>query len=117
MRTRSSSNRIVESSMIPRRCNKRSQQQVAPTIVEIPVVTMADNRTMEEMLQAPMEGYGDAIVVPDILAEYFEIRTGLLSLIQANQFHGFESNNLKSPFSDYKFDQKNKIFTHTLDQE
>nr|GEU82072.1 reverse transcriptase domain-containing protein [Tanacetum cinerariifolium] len=54
---------------------------------------MADNRTMEEMLQEPIEGYGDAIVVPDILAENFEIKTGLLSLIQANQFHGFESNN------------------------
>nr|GEX34474.1 retrovirus-related Pol polyprotein from transposon TNT 1-94 [Tanacetum cinerariifolium] len=54
---------------------------------------MADNRTMEEMLQAPTKGYGDAIVVPDILEENFEIRTGLLSLIQANQFHGFESNN------------------------
>nr|GEY26733.1 reverse transcriptase domain-containing protein [Tanacetum cinerariifolium] len=36
---------------------------------------MADNRTMEEMLQAPTEGYGDAIVVPDILAENFEIKT------------------------------------------
>nr|GEX56080.1 reverse transcriptase domain-containing protein [Tanacetum cinerariifolium] len=54
---------------------------------------MADNRTMEEMLQAPTEGYGDAIVVPDILAKIFEIKTGLFSLIQANQFHGFESNN------------------------
>nr|GEX23074.1 putative reverse transcriptase domain-containing protein [Tanacetum cinerariifolium] len=54
---------------------------------------MADNRMMEEMLQAPKEGYGDAIVVPDILAKNFEIKTGLLSLIQANQFHGFESNN------------------------
>nr|GEV86330.1 reverse transcriptase domain-containing protein [Tanacetum cinerariifolium] len=54
---------------------------------------MANNRTMKEMLQAPTEGYGDAIVVLDILAENFEIRTSLLSLIQANQFHGFESNN------------------------
>nr|GEZ23191.1 reverse transcriptase domain-containing protein [Tanacetum cinerariifolium] len=54
---------------------------------------MADNRMMEETLQAPMEGYGDAIVVPDILAKNFEIKTGVLSLIQANQFHGFESNN------------------------
>nr|GEW40285.1 reverse transcriptase domain-containing protein [Tanacetum cinerariifolium] len=54
---------------------------------------MADNRTMEEMLQAHTEGYGDAIVVPNILAEKFKIRTGLLSLIQAIQFHGFESNN------------------------
>nr|GFA46062.1 reverse transcriptase domain-containing protein [Tanacetum cinerariifolium] len=59
----------------------------------IPTVTMADNRTMKEMLQAPTEGYGDAIFVPDILAENFEIRTDLLSLIQANQFHGFKSNN------------------------
>nr|GEV29305.1 reverse transcriptase domain-containing protein [Tanacetum cinerariifolium] len=93
MRTRSSKNRIVESSTIPRRRNKRSQQQVTPTIVEILVVTMPDNRTMEEMLQAPTEGYEDAIVVPDILAENFEIKTGLLSLIQANQFHSFKSNN------------------------
>nr|GEW79559.1 reverse transcriptase domain-containing protein [Tanacetum cinerariifolium] len=54
---------------------------------------MADNHTMEEMPQAPTEGYGDAIVVPDILAKIFEIKTGLLSLIQANQFYGFESNN------------------------
>nr|GEY43311.1 hypothetical protein [Tanacetum cinerariifolium]GEY43903.1 hypothetical protein [Tanacetum cinerariifolium] len=57
---------------------------------------MADNRTMEEMLQAPTEGYGDAIVVSDILAENFEIRTGLLSLIQANQFHGFEMSTTSS---------------------
>nr|GEX83830.1 reverse transcriptase domain-containing protein [Tanacetum cinerariifolium] len=93
MRTRSSSNRIVKSFTISRRRNKCSQQQVVPNIVEIPIVTMADNRTMEKILQAPTKGYGDAIVVPDILAEHFEIRTGLLSLIQANKFHGFESNN------------------------
>nr|GEW60381.1 reverse transcriptase domain-containing protein [Tanacetum cinerariifolium] len=53
---------------------------------------IADNCTMEEMLQAPTKGYGDAIVLPNILAENFEIRTSLLSLIQANQFYGFESN-------------------------
>nr|GEU55260.1 putative reverse transcriptase domain-containing protein [Tanacetum cinerariifolium] len=81
MCTRSSSRRIVESFTILRRRNKRSQQQVIPTSVEIPVVMMADNRTMEEVLQAPTKGYGDAIVVPDIPAENFEIRTGLLSLI------------------------------------
>nr|GEW35164.1 reverse transcriptase domain-containing protein [Tanacetum cinerariifolium] len=43
---------------------------------------MADNRTMEEMLQAPMKGYGDAIVVPDILAENFEIKTGITSTLK-----------------------------------
>nr|GEU29398.1 DNA-directed DNA polymerase [Tanacetum cinerariifolium] len=100
MQTRSSSKFVNESSTNPISMNpkfrnrRRSKPRVEPfSIVEILVVTMADNRKMEEMLQAPMEGYGDAIVVPDILAENFEIRTGLLSLIQANQFHGFESNN------------------------
>nr|GEW12336.1 reverse transcriptase domain-containing protein [Tanacetum cinerariifolium] len=45
------------------------------TIKEI--VPMAD-RTMEELLQAPTEGYGEAIVIPEILAENFEIKTNLL---------------------------------------
>nr|GEY18351.1 reverse transcriptase domain-containing protein [Tanacetum cinerariifolium] len=100
MQTRSSSKFVSESSTNPistnskHRNRRRSKPRVEPfSIVEIPIVTMADNRTMEEMLQAQTEGYGDAIVVPDILAENFKIRTGLLSLIQANQFHGFESNN------------------------
>nr|GFA53258.1 reverse transcriptase domain-containing protein [Tanacetum cinerariifolium] len=47
---------------------------------------MAD-RTMEELLQAPSEGYGEAIVIPEILAENFEIKTNLLQLVQANKFH------------------------------
>ncbi|GJX94291.1 reverse transcriptase domain-containing protein [Tanacetum coccineum] len=51
---------------------------------------MADTRTMSELLQAPTEGYGDAIVVPPILAENFELKVGLLSLVTSSQFHGFE---------------------------
>nr|GEZ18422.1 reverse transcriptase domain-containing protein [Tanacetum cinerariifolium] len=39
-----------------------------------PVVTMTDNRTMAEMLRAPTEGYAEAIVVPPILAEQFELK-------------------------------------------
>nr|GEW43030.1 copia protein [Tanacetum cinerariifolium] len=87
MRTRSSSNRIVESSKISRRRNKRSQQQVAPTIVEIPVVMMADNRTMEEMLQAPTKGYGDAIVerFKEMLRQC--PHHGFLKLHQINTFY------------------------------
>nr|GEX02657.1 reverse transcriptase domain-containing protein [Tanacetum cinerariifolium] len=46
---------------------------------------MAD-RTMEELLQAPTEGYREAIVIPEILAENFEIKTNLL---QACPHHGF----------------------------
>ncbi|GJS48366.1 reverse transcriptase domain-containing protein [Tanacetum coccineum] len=60
---------------------KRRQQQVPPNLVEPPKDTMADNRTMAELLQAPTEGYEDAIVVPEIEAANFEIKHGLLTLI------------------------------------
>ncbi|GJR87403.1 reverse transcriptase domain-containing protein [Tanacetum coccineum] len=40
--------------------------------------------------QAPTEGYGDAIVLPTILADNFELKVGLLQLVSSNQFHGFE---------------------------
>ncbi|GKG31700.1 hypothetical protein Tco_0426650, partial [Tanacetum coccineum] len=39
---------------------------------------MTDNQTMEELLQAPTEGYGEAIVILEILAENFEIKMNLL---------------------------------------
>nr|GEX27228.1 reverse transcriptase domain-containing protein [Tanacetum cinerariifolium] len=39
-----------------------------------PVVTMANNRTMAELLCTPTEGYAEAIVVPPILAEQFELK-------------------------------------------
>ncbi|GKF21066.1 hypothetical protein Tco_0069704, partial [Tanacetum coccineum] len=84
MRTRSSSNLIVESSTIPKRRNRRHSKQIVEpelrTIVETPVATMADTRTMSELLQAPTEGYGDAIVILAILAEKVELKVGLLTL-------------------------------------
>ncbi|GJU71430.1 reverse transcriptase domain-containing protein [Tanacetum coccineum] len=59
MRTRSSSNLIVESSTIPKRRNRRRSKQIVEpelrTIVETPVATIADTRTMSELLQAPTE--------------------------------------------------------------
>ncbi|GJX47960.1 reverse transcriptase domain-containing protein [Tanacetum coccineum] len=48
---------------------------------------MADTRTMLELLQAPTEGYEDAIVIPAILAENFELKVGLLQLVTSSQFH------------------------------
>nr|GEU67877.1 hypothetical protein [Tanacetum cinerariifolium] len=42
--------------------------------------TMADNRTMAQMLQAPIEGYEDAIVVPPINANNFELKQTLINL-------------------------------------
>nr|GEV56280.1 hypothetical protein [Tanacetum cinerariifolium] len=96
MKTRSSSKFVSESSSNPISIHSKhhNRRRLKPRVelFSIPIVTMADNRTMEEMLQEPTEGYGEAIVVPDILVGNFEIKTGLLSLIQANQFHGFESN-------------------------
>ncbi|GJS71021.1 hypothetical protein Tco_0703862 [Tanacetum coccineum] len=78
MRTRSSSNLIVESSTIPKRRNRRRSKQIVElelrTIVETSVATMADTRNMSKLLQAPTEGNGDAIVIPAILAENFELK-------------------------------------------
>ncbi|GJY41251.1 reverse transcriptase domain-containing protein [Tanacetum coccineum] len=51
---------------------------------------MADNRTMAEMLQAPTEGYEDAIVVPAITADNFELKHSLLTLVQNKQFFGHD---------------------------
>ncbi|GKB97632.1 reverse transcriptase domain-containing protein, partial [Tanacetum coccineum] len=47
---------------------------------------MADNRTMAQMLQAPIEGYEDAIVVPLINANNFELKQPLINLVQSNKF-------------------------------
>ncbi|GKA55812.1 reverse transcriptase domain-containing protein [Tanacetum coccineum] len=92
MRTRSSSNLIVESSTTPKRHNRRrSKQRAKPfSLKETSVVTMADQRTMTELLQAPTEGYGDAIIIPTILAKNFELKHGLLNLVTSKQFYGFE---------------------------
>nr|GEU54802.1 putative reverse transcriptase domain-containing protein [Tanacetum cinerariifolium] len=52
------------------------------------IVEMADNRTMAQMLQAPIEGYEDAIVVPPINSNNFELKQTLINLVQSNQFTG-----------------------------
>ncbi|GJZ39771.1 reverse transcriptase domain-containing protein [Tanacetum coccineum] len=51
---------------------------------------MADQRTMAELLQAPTEGYRDAIVIPAILAKNFELKHGLLNLVTSKFFYRFE---------------------------
>nr|GEY96313.1 reverse transcriptase domain-containing protein [Tanacetum cinerariifolium] len=71
MRTHSSSNLPGESSpnltsSNPKRRNRRRSKQ--PFILEeSPVDTMADQRTLVELLRAPTEGYAEAIVVPRFL--------------------------------------------------
>nr|GEZ52875.1 hypothetical protein [Tanacetum cinerariifolium] len=51
---------------------------------------MADNRTMAKLLQAPTKGYEDAIVIPEINANNFELKHGLINLVQNKQFFGHD---------------------------
>nr|GEX59334.1 reverse transcriptase domain-containing protein [Tanacetum cinerariifolium] len=82
------------------------QQEASPVIVEPfcielpfledqfqedpPEVSMADNRTMTELLQAPTEGYEDAIVIPEIATNNFELKHGLINLVQNKQLFGHD---------------------------
>ncbi|GKD94236.1 hypothetical protein Tco_1374073 [Tanacetum coccineum] len=91
MRTRSQSRNL-----------NRPQQQAPPAFVETfnleepienpdpPVVTIDDNRTMAQLLEAPTEGYEDSIVFPKITADNFELKHGLLTLVQNKQFFGHD---------------------------
>nr|GEW78977.1 hypothetical protein [Tanacetum cinerariifolium] len=71
---------------IPCRSRKQTTNVVEPEIHTF--VEMADNRTMAQMLQAPIKGYEDAIVVPQINANNFELKQTLINLVQSNQFMG-----------------------------
>nr|GEV83411.1 reverse transcriptase domain-containing protein [Tanacetum cinerariifolium] len=51
-----------------------------------PEVLVADDRTMAELLRAPTEGYEDAIIIPEIAANNFELKHGLINLVQNKQF-------------------------------
>ncbi|GKC42729.1 reverse transcriptase domain-containing protein [Tanacetum coccineum] len=74
-----------------RRNRRRSKQRVEPfALEEVPIVTMADQRTMAELLRAPTEGYAEAIVVPLIPAEHFELKHSLINLVTSKQFFCFE---------------------------
>nr|GFB09071.1 reverse transcriptase domain-containing protein [Tanacetum cinerariifolium] len=97
MRTRSSSNLPGESSpnltsSNSRRRNLRCSNQ--PFILkEYPVDTMADQRTMAKLLRAPTGGYTEAIAVPPILAEHFELKHSLINMMTSDQFFGLEKDN------------------------
>nr|GEY34302.1 reverse transcriptase domain-containing protein [Tanacetum cinerariifolium] len=97
MRTRSSSNLVGESSpnpttSNPKRRNRRRSKQ--PFILEeSPVDMMADQCTMTTLLRAPTEGYAEAIVVPPILSEHFELKHSLINMMTSNQFFGLEKDN------------------------
>nr|GEX38271.1 reverse transcriptase domain-containing protein [Tanacetum cinerariifolium] len=97
MRARSFSNLVGEPSPNPTSSNpkhrncRRSKQ---PFILkESPVDTMVDQRTMTEWLRAPTEGYAEAIVVPPILAEHFELKHSHVNMMTSNQFFKLKKDN------------------------
>ncbi|GJS05811.1 hypothetical protein Tco_0322319 [Tanacetum coccineum] len=57
---------------------------------------------MEELPQAPTEGYGEAIVIPESNADHFKIKTNLLQLVQASPFLGFERENPHTHINNFK---------------
>ncbi|GJT54741.1 reverse transcriptase domain-containing protein [Tanacetum coccineum] len=79
--------------------NRNRQQQSQQAVVQpfhleepfvnLPLVPMADNQTMAHLLQAPTEGYEDAIVIPEINVN-FELKHGLINLVQNKQFFGHD---------------------------
>nr|GEV20582.1 zinc finger, CCHC-type [Tanacetum cinerariifolium] len=85
-----------------KRSNRRRIPNIfKPEISTIEEIVLMADRTMEELPQAPTEGYGEAIVIPE-LAENFEIKTNLLQLVQANKFHGFKRDNPHTHISNFK---------------
>nr|GEY75217.1 reverse transcriptase domain-containing protein [Tanacetum cinerariifolium] len=97
MCTRPFSNLPIESppnptTSIPKLRNSRRSKQ--PFILEeSPIDMMADQRTMAELLRAPTKGYAEAIVVPLILAEQFELKHSLINMMTTDQFFGLEKDN------------------------
>ncbi|GJU11552.1 reverse transcriptase domain-containing protein [Tanacetum coccineum] len=91
MRTRSSSNLVGNSSsnpttINPKRCNRRRSKQPF-FLEESPIATMADQRTMAELLRAPTEGYADEAIVFD--ESFHEVWDPYKDLLHACPYHGF----------------------------
>nr|GEZ85875.1 reverse transcriptase domain-containing protein [Tanacetum cinerariifolium] len=75
------------------RIHRSSKQKVENSNFEEnlpPEVSMADNRTMAQLLQAPTEGYKDAIFILEIAATNFKLKHGLINRVQNKQFFGHD---------------------------
>nr|GEZ42049.1 reverse transcriptase domain-containing protein [Tanacetum cinerariifolium] len=76
------------------RIRRSSKQKVENSNFEenplSPEVPMDGNQTMAQLLQAPTEGYEDVIVILKIAATNFELKHGLINLVQNKQFFGHD---------------------------
>ncbi|GJR21703.1 hypothetical protein Tco_0970230 [Tanacetum coccineum] len=76
MRTRNSNFPNNSTVTILRRQNRgRAPNVVEPELRTIVEVEPMAERTMEELLRAPTERYGEVIVLLEINADHFEIKT------------------------------------------
>ncbi|GJT91103.1 reverse transcriptase domain-containing protein [Tanacetum coccineum] len=101
MSTRSSARRLLSPIEDPERLLSRRNRSEPSLLFDLeeddmvrqvpPQGPIPDLRSIKELLQAPADGVGDAIVVPPILANQFELKIGLLNLVTAIAFHGFEN--------------------------
>nr|GEV76410.1 hypothetical protein [Tanacetum cinerariifolium] len=91
------SNPISSTNPTPKgRTRKSSKQKVENSNFEEhlpPIATRIDNRTLVEMLRAPTKGCVEAIVVPLILAEQFELKHSLINMMTSEQFFGLKKDN------------------------
>ncbi|GJX85852.1 hypothetical protein Tco_0336626 [Tanacetum coccineum] len=102
MRTRNSYFPNNSNVTIPRSQNKgRAPNIVEPELRTI-VAPMAE-RTMEELLRAPTEGYEEAIVLPEINVDHFEIKTEYCFIVQCEtRFYSRESENPHAHINSFK---------------
>nr|GEV19626.1 DNA-directed DNA polymerase [Tanacetum cinerariifolium] len=124
MQTRSSSRLVSNPSSNPtpstnpnpkghngRRSKQRSEEfnldEVSP-----PIVTMFDQRTMAQLLQAPTEGYKDAIVIPAITADNFELKHARIWLEKEPPRSIFTWDDLVSKFINQFFPPSKKTNLH-----
>ncbi|GJR91656.1 reverse transcriptase domain-containing protein [Tanacetum coccineum] len=78
-----------------------------------PPPPMDDQRTMAQLLEAPTAGYEDAIVVPEITADNFELKHGLLNLVQNKQFFGHDK---EDPHAHIRYFNKIPILFFSYDE-
>nr|GFB62961.1 reverse transcriptase domain-containing protein [Tanacetum cinerariifolium] len=107
MRTRRSYFPITTNVTIPRRRSRKHTSNIVEPEIRT-IVEMADNRTLAQMLQAPIEGYEDTIVVPPINTNNFELKQTFINHVQSNQFTGRQDPHNHLPF----FNKVTSTFKH-----
>nr|GEV89096.1 reverse transcriptase domain-containing protein [Tanacetum cinerariifolium] len=65
---------------------------------------------MAELLRAPTEGYAEAIMIPSILAEQFELKHSLNNMMTSDQFLGLEKDNPHDHIPTVNYNQGNSVY-------